>query len=43
MKKFEKGIIWEYDPTSDEWARGIIHYELAEVCFIIILFIIKVE
>jgi len=30
---FEKGIVWEYDPATDEWARGVIVFKLEKGSF----------
>jgi myosin-heavy-chain kinase len=30
---FERGIVWEYDPATDEWARGVIVVKLEKGAF----------
>eukprot|EP00026_Physarum_polycephalum_P002319 Phypoly_transcript_02325.p1 GENE.Phypoly_transcript_02325~~Phypoly_transcript_02325.p1 ORF type:complete len:443 (+),score=58.09 Phypoly_transcript_02325:156-1484(+) len=30
---FERGIVWEYDPATDEWARGVIIVKLEKSSF----------
>lgn len=28
---FERGILWEYDPSTDEWARGGLIFKMEAV------------
>lgn len=31
LQGFERGVVWEYDPATDEWARGVIIFKLEKV------------